>query len=232
MYRVTFSTLFDDIYINTNFINYDEKKSKSKPNFEMVRVNFVSKSKMWLQEYHKQINDGESITYPFITIIPKEITYDENLQRNEMFKMFDADFINILQRENTDSVLDFFCPKPFKLNYEVVIVSKGLDNGLIVQDQILEQILPQLIPNYQYDLQVPLLKKYTCLVNFEGFNNENEYDFSFEKDRIIQSSLNFSQSAILYPIIKDKELIRKIYNSINIYGKKKLKDWKELEYII
>jgi hypothetical protein len=227
IFKKVFASLFESVYFNAHFKKKDPKTGEILgPDIRRIPMIWTTKNKIaqWMQT--RSVGDqGESFTVPIVGIVPTSIEYDSERQRPEILKMEDTEYLNILRKFSAGEVFRSYIPKPFIRGYEVNI----LTNEEIVQDQILEQLLPQLCPQVAFDINIPLYKKYTCRIKYDGANLENSYETTKDNERVILMSLKFSQNMILFPPIKDESTIKQIHNRLKILVEKNPEDWRTLE---
>lgn len=227
-YRMVFASIFDSIYFNAEFRKKDIKGNKIPPDIKRIPMQWTTKNKIAQFRQFKEAAERTAIGFvvPMIGIAPTSLDYDPARMHPETPKMQDTEFLNILRANQSRSALRSYIPKPFIQHYSVNI----LTHELIVQDQILEQVLPQVCPTIQFDINIPLYKKYTTRIKFDGIDVENSFETDYDKDRLLSVALNFSQEIILFPPIKDNEMIESIQMRMNVNISKEPEDWKKLEY--
>lgn len=223
IYRKIFVSLFDQIYFNANFKKKNEDGKKIPIELHRVPIHFTTKHKM-IQDWRKKtIDSGDAVVRPVIGIYPTSLEYVADKQKSNILKMMDEQYINPYRAMQSNGVYRGIIPKHYVQNYKVIIATEKMN----VQDQILEQILPQLNPSVAIDINIPLLKKYTTRIEMTGFDLENEFQNDFENERIIMSSLNFTQSMILFPPIREESMIREVRSKLDIanFDKECFKDF-------
>jgi hypothetical protein len=197
-FKMVFSSLFDNIYIYDHIIN----------NLKEVSVIFSTKNKLFMFEDRQELQLNAYIKQlPIIGIQPMSLTYVPEQQISPYSKMNNAKdyFFNEGTKKSPQikSMKSFFTPRPYLMNYDVNILSVNI----ATMDQILEQILPQFVPEISLDIDVPMLEKYTSNIKLNDVSMNDELELNVDQERVITSTLSFEQSLILFPPVKDAELI-------------------------
>jgi hypothetical protein len=105
-----------------------------------------------------------------------------------------------------------FNPVPYNLGFNLSIMSKTIEDGLM----IIEQILPFFAPDYTVTiLDMPELDLTKDIpIVFNGISPEDNYDGTFQEKRTIIFTLNFTAKAYLYPPVKLQKI--NIETDINV----------------
>lgn len=102
---------------------------------------------------------------------------------------------------SNDSMLSAqYNPVPYDIEFELVIMVKQLEDGLM----IVEQIVPFFAPDYTLTLNdIPEMgiKKDVPII-LKSFSSEDNYDGPWDEKRVIQWTMQFTAQAYLYPPIK------------------------------
>lgn len=111
-------------------------------------------------------------------------------------------------------------PVPYDISFEVAIMVKNNADGL----QIIEQILPSFAPSYTINLSVipEMGLERDVPVILANITQDDRFEGVPEENRILIWRLNFVCKAMIYPVIKDAGLIKKI--NAYIYGDQALTD--------
>lgn len=99
---------------------------------------------------------------------------------------------------NKRVLLAQYNPVPYNFNFDLNIMAKNVEDGLM----ILEQIVPFFTPDYSVDVNdMPELEleKDIVIVNSGTVNQEDTYDGQFNERRTITWTLNFTMKGYLYP---------------------------------
>ena len=103
-------------------------------------------------------------------------------------------------------------PVPYDLAYELNIAVKNIDDGL----QIIEQIVPIFVPSFNLSVkEMPELGiTRDVSVLFSGISKQDNYEGSYEEDRIITWTLSFVMKAYIYPNVVNAGIIKQIITNI------------------
>lgn len=99
---------------------------------------------------------------------------------------------------NNRVLLAQYNPVPYNFSFDLNIMAKNVEDGLM----IIEQILPNFTPDYSLDVNdmVPLdMMKRIVIVNSGTVTQEDTYEGSFTDRRTITWALNFTMKGYLYP---------------------------------
>lgn len=200
-----FGTLFDSIQI----ARYPDNAGKGTKIKTITVPLSYGPSEKWL----RRISENREITdtrikhsLPRMSFELTNMQYDPNRKLVTMGKT--------VRPKSTDvtAFLKQLNPVPYDFNYELNIMTKSIDDGL----QIIEQILPNFTPSFNLVVKdIPELD-ITRDVNviFNGINQSDEYSGQFEENRVLIWSLNFTVKGYLYPNITDAEVIKKVYGNV------------------
>lgn len=110
--------------------------------------------------------------------------------------------------DNTMKLLSQLNPVPYDFDFNLFIVTKNLDDGF----QIQEQILPNFTPSFNLRLkEIPELQLiHDIPVIFKGMTHEDSYEGQFTEDRVITWTLAFKVKAYLFPVITDQNIIKMV----------------------
>lgn len=210
---IGFMDLFNDIYI--------EKYREGKPSqLYRVPIQFVNREKYFedLQSVHTfRDHDGNQtktkiefdIILPRIGVNVVSMNYDPQRKLNKMNKLYDCP----TPCDNGEGTAgSIYAPVPWNLEIEMSILTKTMDDGL----QIIEQILPRFTPSKSINVR-PI----------EGFASESipivlnsvtptiEEEVPLEEDRLFTWLLIFTMKMNIYPPEKKVKQIKQI--GMNIY---------------
>lgn len=119
---------------------------------------------------------------------------------------------SIVDSNGYNEFLKQLSPVPYIFNFDVHCVTKNIDDGL----QIIEQIVPNFNPSYNITIkEIPELGIIRDIpVIFKGISLSDDYEGNFEEDRVLTHTLSFSVLGYLYPNIRMTDTIRKVLTSI------------------
>jgi len=205
-----FGTVFNNISIVRTDANGNEVQTIKVP------LSYGPKHK-WLraiqeQAQRRQIGGKTNIRMllPRMSFEMTGMEYDASRKLTTMISNTDK----ILQPQELTSMLKQLNPIPYKFNFALNIMSKNLDDGL----QIIEQILPYFTPNLSVTLKdIPQLGITRDLqIIYKSITHEDSYDGELATTRMITWKLEFTVLGHLYPPITDAKIIKKVI--ANIYN--------------
>ena len=117
----------------------------------------------------------------------------------------------VVDDTDPDSFFRQLNPSPYNFSYDVHIAVKNMDDGL----QIIEQILPYFQPSYTLNIEdIPELSiSKDVKVVFAGIGLTDDYEGSFDDDRVLIWTLSFVVKGYLYPAIGEASVIKKVINN-------------------
>jgi len=115
--------------------------------------------------------------------------------------------------QDVNRLLSQLNPVPYDLSYELNVAVKNIDDGL----QIIEQIVPIFNPSFNLTVkEMPELGVTRDVsVLFAGISKQDNYEGSYEEDRIITWTLQFVMKAYIYPNFHDSGLIKQVINNFS-----------------
>ena len=150
-----------------------------------------------------------SITYPRIYFEMTGVNYDGTRKTSpvQKYKSVIAD--------NGNEVSMQYVPVPYKVDFELGILSRNHDDGL----QILEQILPYFQPNFNITINfIPdMNEKRDVRIQLTSINYSDEWDDNFEERRMLNWTINFEAMTYIYGPYNRGDIIRKaiIYETLS-----------------
>lgn len=155
----------------------------------------------WLAELEQDPDKGTpgkerqvQITLPLMTYQITSYTYDGSRKLPNIGR-----HANIITNEN-NVLRAQFNPVPIDVGIELAIMTKSLEDGLM----IVEQIVPFFVPDYTLtinDIPDMAIKKDVPVV-LNGFSNENNTESTWTDSQVIQWTMNFTAKMYMYPPIK------------------------------
>lgn len=140
--------------------------------------------------------------YPRMSFQLTGMQYDEGRKLNTLGNYSGVSTVDGL------TFLKMLQPVPFDLSFDLDISVKNVDDGL----QIIEQILPNFTPSFNLPIndipELGLVRDVpVILVNSQFSDN---FEGTFEDNRIINYKLSFVVKAYLYPPITNPDIIKKV----------------------
>jgi len=227
--RITygFGTLFNNIFI--------ERKDSNKNTVQKIRVPFSFEPK---EKFMVRINEDASIDdvtkvkmqLPRMGFEILGISYDSTRKRNTVNRY------KVVSPGN-DRLTWQYEGVPYNIEYTVNIMTKNIDDGL----QIVEQILPYFSPEFNITIKSDsdLNRSIDVPIFLNTVTNETEYEGDFETTRLITWALSFTAKAWLYPPTSTTGIIRKVIvqtypqtTDISLEDRETTKPGKELVRIV
>ena len=147
---ITFMDLFNDMYI-------EKYRADGSTRLYRVPIQFANREK-WLQQIQSRVNhvsdhDGNfnnaqfeiDMILPRLSVNLMSLTYDtmRKVNKNNTIKACEPCSLNQLDHQYTNA------PSPWNLELEFAIISKNMDDGL----QLLEQIIPYFQPSLSVNIK-------------------------------------------------------------------------------
>ena len=108
-----------------------------------------------------------------------------------------------------------FNPVPYDINFKMEILSKTMEDGLRIIEQILPYFTPEwtisaalLSPDYDNLTDIPLI--------LNTVEIEDDYDDSFVNRKILTFTLNFTMKAYFYGPVTESRIIK--FTKVNMYA--------------
>lgn len=193
---IAFGSLFNDIYVNIED--------------EILRVPLAYAPK---QKWYNRIKDGKledgrtfSMTLPRMGFDIINYTYDASRKRNtimQTMKSHDSSGVTGYD-EIKQEQLYRYAEVPYNLEFGLYIMTKNMDTGL----RIIEQILPYFTPEFTVTVNFTEIDKQIDIpITLTSISSEDLYEDSFEERRTILWSLNFDVKTYFYGPIRDSKPI-------------------------
>lgn len=179
-----FGTLFNDIEI----ANISAGKMVG---VKRVSLAYAPKEK-YLARIEADVENDIALKLPRMSFEMTDISYDESTKLNRLNRT--------VQTNSEGDKVKVWQSAPYRLAFDLNIMSRGQDEAL----QILEQILPHFNPNYTVTvkgLEGPESKT-DIPINLEGINFEDGYEGDFETSRrllIYTLSFNLTTKFSFFP---------------------------------
>ncbi len=145
------------------------------------------------------------------------ISYDSERKLPSMGRVYQviANDGTVLQRQ--------YNPVPYNISFNLNIMVKNIDDGLM----ILEQVLPFFTPDFTVNVNnIPELELETDIpVVLNGVTPEDNWDGAFTERRMISWTLTFTAKANIYPPITQGKIIRKAV--VDAYIKQRFDDLRD-----
>lgn len=193
---LAFGNMFSDIHIVRKHPT-DQSLNKT----IMVPIRYGPRQK-WLAELEQDPDKGipgkerqVQITLPLMTYQITSFAYDgtRKLPNIGRHAHVITNQTNILSAQ--------YNPVPYDIGFELCILLKHLEDGLM----IIEQIVPFFTPDFTVtlnDIPAMALKKDVPIV-LNGYSAESTTDTNWTDSQAIQWTMNFTAKAYLYPPIKE-----------------------------
>jgi len=202
---VLFGTLFNNMQITRN--GPDGKSQDLK-----VPLTY-GPSEPWLS----RVEEDPELNRPYSVLLPR-MTYEMtgfNYAIGRKLPSTQTFNVAIPQSQSTKlATQKTYMPVPYDINFRLSIMSKTVEDGA----KILEQILPYFTPDWTVTAElmedVPGYKQDIPIV-LEGINHRDEYDESYEKRRVIIWELDFKLKAYFFGPVSKSKIIK--IATINFY---------------
>lgn len=153
---------------------------------------------------------------PRISINMAGMEWDQERQRGKHEKRL----LNVEYDDNgkSKSMQIDINPVPYKLNFEVVVWSKYLTDGM----QIIENILPSFAPELHISYKERNFGiEHKAKVTLEGITQNHVYEYGENERRVLQWNLSFSMESVLWkPMELAKDITCAIISIANVPCKK------------
>lgn len=204
-YVIMFGNLFNDIYIN----RYNPNGST----FQQIQVpiRYGPKQK-WYALLHRHPSDSPMIAaqVPRIGFEITNITRDRDRKINPVHKI-----ISVVDSDDKNKVYSQFSPIPYKVNFELWVMAKNVNDMF----QITEQIIPFFNPDMSQTLNlIPQLDyKYDIRINMDdGINIQDIYDGEFKERRILVHTFSFEIDAWYFGPVTKNGVIKRVQADLHV----------------
>ncbi len=203
---VAFGSLFNNLHIR--------RQNKADGSTEFMRVPLAYGSK---EKYLRRLEEGGSITnedgqvvsmtLPRMSFEINSIDYDNARKRQTIEKLF-ARSKGSLTSSTDDTKLKYtYSEVPYDINFDLHIMTKFMDDGL----QIIEQILPYFTPEFTVTINpTDLHTKIDIPIVLTNVTQEEDFEGDFDSRRALTWTLSFNCKSYVYGRIRDSEVIRNI----------------------
>ena len=219
---VIFGTLFNDIQVK-----------KPDDTYIKIPLTYASKQKWFSRLIQKMthLNDDgrvdttevESMTFPRMAYILNSLQYDPSRKISSVQKIVAKD-----SNEPKDSRRKrIFAPVPYTLSFELYLISRTMEDGL----QIIEQIVPFFTPRFsvttneipeigiERDIEIILndgIAVFTADVHIDngkimkGVSYQSDFEGSFDTFNLYNWTLDFAMEYNLYPPVRNEKIVKKV----------------------
>jgi len=200
---VAFGSLFNNIHIK----RYQSDGTTVK---DTIRVPLSYGNS---EKYLRRIEEGGSIrddqgrevamTLPRISFEIESIDYDSPRKRNTMEK-----FQKKASSDSDNKMTYSYSEVPYNVNFNLYIMTKFMDDGL----QIVEQILPYFTPEFTVSINpTSLVRKVDIPLILNSVTNEEEWEGDFEERRSLTWTLGFTAKSYIYGRTISSGVIKNIF---------------------
>ena len=210
---VAFARLFSDITID----HYASDGSVA----ETIKIPLDYSSKeRWFYRLAQDPNAGSEDQAQVAIVLPRmsyEITgisYDSERRLQSLGRVY--------QWIATDGsrLRMLYSPVPYSISFNLNIMVKNVEDGLMILEQILPFFGPDMTVNVNSIPELDLEKDIPIVLN--GVTSEDSWDGSFTERRMITWTLTFTAKGDIYPPINRNKMIRKA--AVDAYLKQRFDD--------
>lgn len=169
----------------------------------------------WLRGAHSisRSTDGEAViskTLPRMAYALKSMTFDKTRALGSMGRINNSTETLIGSPATRSTVKSMLQPMPWNFDFELLIVSKNLDDGYNIMEQILPNFKPtfpltvNFVPGLELKLDVPVV--------FNGITQSDNYELQIGEKRLITWTLDFTAKSYIFPPLSDIGLIKRVIN--------------------
>lgn len=192
-YTIIFGTLFNQIDIKRDDGN----------EFRVPLAYGPTEKYLSRLEGDPDIDREIAIQLPRLSFEITSMSYASERKLNTKHKVFNEIVINNTKR----NVKEVYVPVPYDIKFDLNIISKTLEDG----HRILEQILPYFTPDWT--VSAKLLEDFDNIVHevpiiLESVAHLDSYQGDYNSRRSIIWTLSFNMKAVLYGRVDDARLIR------------------------
>ena len=188
---IAFGSIFSDIHV----VRFNAAGNAIKT--ILVPCEFGPKEKWYtrnIQDPMPGVNDQLEMILPRIAYEMKGFVYDNSRKLTSTGRTVKA-----LVSDKT-TLQTQFNPVPYNFSFETNIMTKTMEDGL----QIIEQIIPFFTPDYTITIldipELSLNKDIPIVLN--GVSHEDTWDGSFQDRRTVTWTLDFTVKGYLYPPVQ------------------------------
>lgn len=193
-YIAVFGTIFNDIYISRQD---DEKTFNQRMK---VPISYGPKQKFLSMLTENRQKGSQAITLPRISFEIRDIAYDTER------KLPNSRGIIFPSSTSTGTAKSMMKPVPYNIQIELSIMTKYLEDGYKILEQIFPFFTPDFIPsarlidgsNESFDIPIVL----------NSVMNEDTYEGSYEESRTLIWTLQFTIKGLYFGPATDKKIIK------------------------
>lgn len=120
---------------------------------------------------------------------------------------------NYKASNNRDNIISQYNPVPYDFSFDLWIMSKNMDDGLMILEQIVPYFTPQFTITIKENTDLDISKDVPIIL--KSITPQDNYEGTLEDRRILIWDLKFTVESHLYPPVKDSKIIKKaIVNTI------------------
>ena len=196
---IAFGSLFNDIHVTGGT---DER----------IRVPLAYAPK---QKWYSRIKDGKledgrtfSMTLPRMGFEVINYTYDPSRKRNTIMQTMKNSGYDTTNKDQKYR----YAEVPYDLEFALYIMTKNMDTGL----RIVEQILPYFTPEFTVSINFTDVDKQIDIpVTLTSVESEDLYEDNLEERRTIMWTLSFNAKTYMYGPVRDDKVI--LYTGVGVH---------------
>lgn len=120
---------------------------------------------------------------------------------------------NYKSASNNDYIVSQYNPVPYDFSFDLWIMSKNMDDGLMILEQIVPYFTPQFTVTIKESEDLSITKDVPIIL--KSINPQDNYEGTIEDRRVLIWDLKFTVESHLYPPVKNSKIIKKaIVNTI------------------
>lgn len=203
---VAFGSLFNNIYVR----RYNSDGSVK----EQTRIPLAYGNK---EKYLRRLDEGGSIknedgatvqmTLPRMSFEIESIEYDTTRKRNTMQRLSNYNEVT----DDDDRTEASYSEVPYSINFNLYIMTKFMDDGL----QIIEQILPYFTPEFTVTINPgTLATKMDIPLVLNSVDSEEEWEGDYDSRRSLTWNLGFTAKTYIYGRKSEARRIKRIMATI------------------
>lgn len=198
---IAFGTLFNEIIL--------VRHNESNEEIDRIRVPIVYAPK---QKYIIRNTQDPQNTQQVAVVYPRMSFEIVGLDKDMTRKLTSTTYNTSQKDENNYNIQ--YVPVPYNVGINLYIIGKNSDDVI----QLVERIIPQFRPQYEFTLlMIPELNlKDDVALELEGAKFDDSYDGQFDDRRTIVWTLKFNAKILLYGRITKQGIIRKVQTDILI----------------
>lgn len=162
----------------------------------------------WLSriESEPELKNNTAITLPRLSFEITSYSYDSTRKINKLNKMHFKDV-------SADVIRTQFAPVPYNLEITLYLITKTIEDGL----SVMEQILPIFSPDYTLNInsipEMNIVDSIPIILN--GVTVDDSYESDFLTTRTIVHTFNFTVKVNLYGNVRIQKRIEKVAVNMN-----------------